>query len=63
MHANCYICYPREERAPDQHDAYVAAAWMRQIDTGGSLEKFLKPDMLPGQYPEAMIEGWILGVM
>ena len=55
--------YPREDRTPDQHDAYVAAAWMRQIDTDGSLKKFLKPDMLPGQYSEAMVEGWILGVM
>ena len=29
----------------------------------GSLGKFLKPSMLPGEYHVAMIEGWILGVM
>ncbi len=54
---------PREGRTPDQHDAYVAAAWLRQVDTDGSLSKFLKPDMLPGEYHVAQVEGWILGVM
>lgn len=54
---------PREGRTPDQHDAYVAAAWLRQVDTDGSLRKFFKPDMLPGEYPVAQVEGWILGVM
>ena len=35
------------------------------IDHGFSfpLGKFLKPSMLPGEYPVARIEGWILGVM
>ncbi len=55
--------YPREGRTPDQHDAYVAAAWLRQADMVGSLGKFLKPSMLPGEYPVAQVEGWILGVM
>jgi hypothetical protein len=55
--------YPRQGRTPDQHDAYVAAAWLRQVDTEGSLGRFLKPDMLPGEYPVAQVEGWILGVI
>jgi hypothetical protein len=55
--------FPREGRTSDQHDAYVAACWLRQADMDGSLAKFLKPAMLPGQYPVARIEGWILGVM
>jgi hypothetical protein len=55
--------YPREGRTPDQHDAYVAAAWLRQVDLDGRLGKFLKPSMLPGEYHVARIEGWILGVM
>jgi hypothetical protein len=55
--------YPSEGRTPDQHDAYVAAAWLRQADIDGNLAKFLKPYMQPGEYPEARIEGWILGVM
>lgn len=55
--------FPREGRTPDQQDAYVAAAWLRQVDYYGSLEKFLKPSMLPGEYQVAQVEGWILGVM
>jgi hypothetical protein len=55
--------HPREGRTPDQHDAYVAAAWLRQVDANGSLKKFLNPSVLPGQYGVAQIEGWILGVM
>jgi hypothetical protein len=54
---------PRKGRTPDQHDAYVASAWSRQVDMDGSLGRFLKPDMLPGEYPVALVEGWILGVM
>lgn len=55
--------YPREGRTPDQHDAYVTAAWLQKMDMDGSLGKFLKPSMLPGEYPVAQVEGWILGVM
>lgn len=55
--------YPREGRTPDQHDAYVASAWLRQVDFDGSLGKILMPNMLPGEYPVAQVEGWILGVM
>lgn len=54
---------PRAGRIPGQHDAYVTAAWLRQVDMDGSLRKFLKPDMLPGEDPVAQVEGWILGVM
>ncbi len=54
--------YAREGRTPDQHDAYVAAARLQQADANGSLGTFLLPDLLPGEYPVAQIEGWILGV-
>ena len=54
---------PRQGRTPDQHDAYVAAAWLRQADLDGSLIKFLKPVLLPGEYTVAEVEGWILGIM
>jgi hypothetical protein len=33
------------------------------VDMDGSLGKFLKPDMLLGEYPVAQVEGWVLGVM
>jgi hypothetical protein len=54
---------PREGRTSDQHDAYVAADWLQRMDKDGSLGKFFKPDMLPGEYHVAQVEGWILGVM
>jgi len=54
--------YPRERRTPDQHDAYVAAAWLRQADTSCNLRSFLKPAIPPGECGVARIEGWILGV-
>lgn len=55
--------YPREGRTPDQHDAYVATNWLRQIDQEGHLGRFLLPNLLPGEYHVARVEGWILGVM
>jgi hypothetical protein len=55
--------FPRAGRTPDQQDAYAAAAWLRQADLDGSLNKFLKPSLLPGEYPVAEVEGWILGIM
>ena len=54
---------PPVERTLDQQDAYAAAAWLRQADLDGSLNKFLKPSLLPGEYPVAEVEGWILGIM
>jgi len=55
--------FPREDRTGDQHDAYSVAAMLRQVDCDGRLHTLLKPEMLPGQYPEAQLEGWILGVL
>ncbi len=54
--------FPRDDRTPDQQDAYAAAAWLRQTDLDDRLDDFLKPVMLPGEYPVAQVEGWILGV-
>ncbi len=54
--------YPRKNRTSDQHDAYTAAAWLRQTDLNGDLLNFFKPSLLPGEYAVARIEGWILGV-
>jgi len=55
--------FPREERTPDQQDAYVATVWLQRADLDGSLNNFLNPSLLPGEYPVAEIEGWILGIM
>lgn len=54
--------YSREDRTTDQHDAYVTAAWLRQVDLDGSLRKLLQPELLPGECAMAQLEGWILGV-
>jgi hypothetical protein len=54
--------FPREDRTPDQHDACSAAAWLRKADQDGCLEGLWKPDLLPGEYHVAKVEGWILGV-
>jgi hypothetical protein len=51
-----------EERTPDQHDAYCAAAWLRQADLDGRLQTFLAPDLTAQGRAAAEIEGWILGV-
>lgn len=55
--------YPREERTPDQHDAFVTAAWLRQVDGDGSLGTFLNPSLTFGECGDAELEGWILGVL
>ncbi|MBA4422152.1 MAG: hypothetical protein C0390_03490 [Syntrophus sp. (in: bacteria)] len=55
--------FPREDRNQDQHDAYSAAAWLRQADLDGSISKFLSPSLAPAERTLAQVEGWILGVM
>jgi len=54
--------YPRMDRTPDQHDAYSVAARLREADGDGTLGGYFRPEMLPGEYGEAQLEGWILGV-
>ena len=54
--------FPMEDRTPDQHDAYVIAAWLRHIDQGGTLASYLKPQLSVTETDLARIEGWILGV-
>jgi hypothetical protein len=49
-------------RTGDQHDAYSAAAWMRQADLDGSLVGFFDPYLSPSERTVAQVEGWILGV-
>ncbi len=54
--------WPQEGRTDDQHDAYVACAWMQQTDRDGGLEDYLKPPIPRHEASVAQIEGWILGV-
>ena len=55
--------YPREDRTPDQHDAYSIAAWLRQADQHGSLARYLNPELVSDSRKIAEVEGWILGVL
>lgn len=49
-------------RTADQHDAYSAAAWLRQADVDGQLARYLNPELTDSQRAVAGVEGWILGV-
>ena len=53
---------PREDRTPDQHDAFTIASWLSQADRVGELPGYLAPNLSPPDRTVAGIEGWILGV-
>jgi hypothetical protein len=55
--------FAREDRSPDQHDAYSAAAWMRNGDLDGSLAGFFEISLDAVERERAQIEGWILGIV
>lgn len=54
--------FPHEGRTPDQHDAFVIAAWLRQVDGDDSLAAYLQPSLPSDEAAFASVEGWILGV-
>jgi hypothetical protein len=54
--------FPREGRTPDQHDAYVVAARLRDADRDGTLERWFAGPEGPTDRTRATYEGWILGV-
>lgn len=54
--------WPREDRTPDQHDAYTIAAWLQQADQENRLKAAFQPALPAGLFAEAQVEGWILGV-
>ncbi|MGO9038670.1 MAG: hypothetical protein ACLPV2_10555 [Steroidobacteraceae bacterium] len=54
--------YPVNGRTGDQHDAYSAAAWLRDADADGRLGRILTPELTAAQRAVAGAEGWILGV-
>lgn len=54
--------FPRQDRTPDQHDAYSVAAWLSQADRNGTLADLFNPDLTPPERAVAAVEGWILGV-
>ncbi|MDR9433402.1 MAG: hypothetical protein RI539_05300 [Spiribacter sp.] len=54
--------YPRANRTPDQHDAYVVATALQALDHRGALDGLLTPYLDTDTAAQAQIEGWILGV-
>ncbi len=53
---------PREDRTPDQHDAWTLARWLRDTDRNGALAACFHPALAPKDQAAAEIEGWILGL-
>ena len=54
--------FPRGDRTPDQHDAYVVARALQQADRSGRLQDYLEPPLDAETRAVAAREGWILGV-
>jgi len=53
---------PKEERSPDQQDAYAVARWLSDMDQSGFFAGYFAPPLTDDQRAVADLEGWILGV-
>jgi len=54
--------YQRDTRSADEHDAYVVACWLREMDARGALRDYFNPPLTLAERRQAQLEGWILGV-
>ena len=54
--------FPREDRSPDEHDAWSVAAWLQEADRRGILRQYFEPPLTLPEHKQAKLEGWILGV-
>jgi len=54
--------YPKAERTADEQDAWSVAAWLREADRRGSLERYFVPPLSAAERESCELEGWILGV-
>lgn len=54
--------YARDARTADQHDAFVAAAWLKDMDARGTLSEYFNPPLTLPERRQVQLEGWILGV-
>lgn len=54
--------YPRDDRSPDEQDAYATARWMSEMSARGALASCFAPPLAPAERAVAALEGWILGV-
>jgi hypothetical protein len=60
--ALCKRRFPKEERSPDEQDAWSVAAWLQEADRRGTLDQYFQPPLTPSERKQAALEGWILGV-
>jgi hypothetical protein len=49
--------FPQEDRDGHQQDAYAIAAWMRQVDSNGSLPTYTSPSLDTADREAVEIEG------
>ena len=54
--------FPRENRNPDEHDAWSIAAWLQQADHRNIIDRYFNPPLTLPERKQAELEGWILGV-
>ncbi|MDX2148007.1 MAG: hypothetical protein SFZ23_10840 [Planctomycetota bacterium] len=54
--------FARENRTPDQHDAWSVSEWMRRADHDGHLVRCFTPKLSKDELAIATLEGWILGL-
>ncbi len=55
--------FAREDRTPDQQDAYAITRWLKEMDARGRLEQYFQPPLTAEERSVADLEGWILGIM
>ena len=60
--AICKRRYPRQERPPDEQDAFAVAAWLRDMDVRDALGRYSRPPLTAEEQLVAELEGWIFGV-
>ena len=55
--------FPRDDRSPDEHDAWSIAAWLQETDRRDTLEQYLEPSLTLPERKCVELEGCILGVL
>jgi len=55
--------YPKDDRKPDQQDAYCVSRWLTEMGERGFLERYFDPPLTDDERKVADLEGWILGIM
>lgn len=54
--------YPSDNRSSHEHDAWVTAKWLKQMDSRGVLGHYFNPPLSDREQKQACLEGWILGI-